>query len=375
MLSMKRVSLGQRIRRIRISRKRSVRALRSKQKAYIRRYVRSVTSGQQPTSRPQWKRAARRILSRTRFILVAPRVFGLTVQAARTELLRFLCDLRRITILCHSTVCIDFSKTKQMYPDGTLLFAAELDRILRAAHNKSVITCTYPSDDVVEQVLQHLGLLQAMRRSPRLSVTADNVRYWKLLTDTVASGEKAATLAEEYQKHFSGRNRMYDGLVEAMTNCVQHAYIKPRPDGTGLRPDKRWWMFSEERDGKLTVVFCDLGIGINISLSSGGRWGLDKVRELMQTLARKNSVSRYIKVATMLGKSSTAESYRGKGLQDLKSVVESVDNGWIEILSNEGRYRFSGCNTPEQLHDFSDSILGTLILWQIPIPKGGTDVN
>lgn len=257
-----------------------------------------------------------------------------------------------------------------MEPAGTLLFAAELDRILRAIAGKSLIRCTYPVDNVVEQVLQHLGLLQAMKRQPRCQISADNVKFWHFETDNEANGARVEKLATEYRQLFADtkRNRMYDGLVEAMTNCVQHAYAQQRQDGMRLRGDRRWWMFSEERDGKLAVAFCDLGMGIDRSLNSGKKWNLHSVRELVASFGRKHRVSRYIQAATELGRSSTNQNHRGKGLQDLKNVIESVEDGWMEILSNQGSYRFTGKGRRETLRDFRDSILGTLICWQIPIP-------
>lgn len=260
-----------------------------------------------------------------------------------------------------------------MQPAGTLLFAAELDRINRASDGRSLVRCSYPTDNVVEQVLQHLGLLEKMKCRPRATISADNVRYWQVETDNVADGRHAEKLATEYKRIITDadRNRMYDGLVEAMTNCVQHAYTDQRWDGSGLlQTDRRWWMFSEERDGKLTVAFCDLGIGIDRALSTGERWSLAQVRQLVTSFGRRCPVSRYIKAATELGRSGTQQSHRGKGLQDLKNVIETVGDGWIEILSNEGSYRFSADDKSERLTDFTDSILGTLILWRIPIPKG-----
>jgi hypothetical protein len=36
------------------------------------------------------------------------------------------------------------------------------------------------------------------------------------------------------------RTPMYDGLVEAMTNCAQHAYLRGRRDGLGIKGNSEW---------------------------------------------------------------------------------------------------------------------------------------
>ena len=369
---MKKVSAKRRRYAMIVSRRRTARSLRSKKKAYLSRFFATRQPGQEPSKRTAWQRSVGRTYGRPIYYLKAPAVFGLQQAHPRSLLLRFIRDLRNATLKWKCKVWIDFRDTRQMQPAGTLLFAAELDRIRRASDCRTLVRCFYPTDNVVEQVLQHLGLLELMKRRPRATISADNVRYWRVESDNVADGRHAEKLATEYKRLFAdaGRNRMYDGLVEAMTNCVQHAYTHQRRDGTGLETDRRWWMFSEERDGKLSVAFCDLGIGIDRALSTGERWSLDHVRQIVTSLGRKNPISRYIKAATVVGRSGTQQSHRGKGLQDLKNVIGSVDNGWMQILSNEGSYRFSAHDKSERLKDFHDSILGTLILWRLPVPKG-----
>lgn len=83
-----------------------------------------------------------------------------------------------------------------------------------------------------------------------------------------AEGEQFAELFEEFDGRIKNFKQLYEGMVEAMANSVAHAYLSERGDGFELTPDtKRWWAFWQERAGKLSVVICDLGIGISRSLS------------------------------------------------------------------------------------------------------------
>jgi len=76
--------------------------------------------------------------------------------------------------------------------------------------------------------------------------------------------------------------------------------------------------------------------------------------------------SAYIRVAFELGKSRTKAQHRGKGLQELKTVIEGV-GGWLQVLSNNGLYRYAVNGKGETTRDFADSIFGTVISWQVPV--------
>jgi hypothetical protein len=302
--------------------------------------------------------------------LVAPAVFGLLQAETRAPLLRFVADLRRLTLVAGQHVSIDFSGTEKMYADGTLLFAAELDEILRhfrRRRSRRPVDCNYPRNNVVEQVLQHLGLLQDLGLDPRVEISADDVRNWQMYSGESATGALAEPLVAQYGRLFHGKDpkKLYDGLVEAMTNCMQHAYLRERRATTGGPQKPRWWMFAEQRDGKLSVAFCDLGIGINRSLMHSAVWPREQVIAALSVLGRRTD-DKYIKAAMELGRSRMKQKHRGGGLRDLREVIESAGAGHLLIFSNRGLYLYR--DGTEILRSYADSILGTLISWQIPLP-------
>jgi hypothetical protein len=278
-------------------------------------------------------------------VLRAPEIFGLLYPDSRTPLLSFISQLRRLVLVSERRVSIDFSHTKKLYSDGTLLFAAELDEILRAARLRRrrprepareyrlrlrrPVDANYPTDNVVEQVLQHLGLLERLNLQPRGQISAEDVKHWKMHTDTSVDGALAEPLVSQYQRLFQGKDssKMYDGLVEAMTNSKHHAYLRQRRDTTGGGPpEPRWWMFAQERDNKLSVSFCDLGIGINRSLMVSDVWPREQVLSVLARFGRKTD-SKFIRAAMELGASRTKEEHRGGGLRDLQQVIESAGAG------------------------------------------------
>ncbi|HHL0059631.1 TPA: ATP-binding protein, partial [Klebsiella pneumoniae] len=80
----------------------------------------------------------------------------------------------------------------------------------------------------------------------------------------------------------------------------------------------------------------------------------------------KDSV--FIKASTTLRETRTGEQNRGKGLNDIKSVIDSIGDGFMGIFSDKGRYIYKGKTGKinEVLFDYKTSVNGTIIEWNIP---------
>jgi hypothetical protein len=144
-----------------------------------------------------------------------------------------------------------------------------------------------------------------------------------------------------------------------MTNAHQHAYIDQRGDGITTPSTYRpWWMFSQEKDGKLSVVFCDLGIGIPSSLP--------RTRPRLWHLMRNMTQGRQIEGAVRESQTRTKKQHRGKGLRQIIQTISSSEGGKAIILSNKGWYSMKAGKRASG--DFSDSIMGTVIYWRMPLP-------
>jgi hypothetical protein len=76
-----------------------------------------------------------------------------------------------------------------------------------------------------------------------------------------------------------------------------------------------------------------------------------------------------IRAAMEVGKTRTHEKHRGKGLMDLRAVLDAL-GGVLQIHSNCGFYEYVAENSNEKCKTFKQmSILGTLVLWSVPIPQ------
>lgn len=305
-------------------------------------------------------------------VLYAPEQFDLLTAPHREEVLRFLRLLRDLTVGRGKPVVICFSRTKKMIADGTLLFLAEIRRITELVPGK-LIRCRRIHDSKVGEVLHHVGFFEAIGRRSKITPTAEDVIHWRAISGCGAEGEKADSLVQDVRDRLPDglKTPMYDGLVEAMTNSTQHAYLLARRDGLGRRGRGEWWMFARQQGGQISVVFCDLGIGIPNSLPLTHEEGV--VRELLAKAGRASGLAHsdadLVEAAVAIGRSRTRERHRGKGLQDVVEVIKTARNGSLIIHSNKGCYMHQvqdGVST-EQTRNYRHSILGTLIHWTVPV--------
>ncbi|MCY1357882.1 hypothetical protein D9M69_443930 [compost metagenome] len=154
-----------------------------------------------------------------------------------------------------------------------------------------------------------------------------------------------------------------------MTNAHHHAYLFPRGDGVYTSPSyKPWWMFSQEKDGLLTVVFCDLGVGIPGSLPRSKDEGWQRWWAVMKKLGfHTQGDALIIRGAVRHSRTRTELHNRGKGLRQIIETVSAIPSGKAIIQSNKGCYRISEGH--ETFNDRRTSINGTILFWQLPLSE------
>ena len=126
-------------------------------------------------------------------------------------------------------------------------------------------------------------------------------------------------------------------------------------------------MFSQPKDGRLSVVFCDLGVGIpkTLPITKPDSW-----RRILSLFPGKPEDGNIIKEAVEESRSRTGESHRGKGLSQLVDFIHNqgkMDASFVTIFSNFGAVQKSADEEGYTIKNYQDSILGTLIQWNMPI--------
>lgn len=308
-----------------------------------------------------------------RFSLIAPTEVGLHNRDLHDELVKFLQHLRKES-LRRPYLNINFSKTKRVYSTGMLLMLAEIDRTARVTRGRCKISCTYPTDNVVEKVFQQVGLLRILRKAHRQQITEEDktVVNWQFASDVSVNPKSADALMKAIKHKLpKGYLRLVTGVGEAMDNAVHHAYVEPRGDrlsGQPLADERRWWVFAEVLDGWLHVVFCDLGLGIPVTLKA--RWS-EQISDIarLTTLSSGKRDMRMILRSLELGRTSTEQDHRGKGLK--RNILKAAEElgGKLNVYSNAGVIGVD-CQSGVPRYvpgSFNRSILGTVIQWSIPV--------
>lgn len=295
-------------------------------------------------------------------VIKAPFEFEILNSKARKQSLIFLGKIRsQINDGCRK-LWIDFSETRKFSAGATILLYAELTRLLESIEGLR-IRSTVPRNNKAAQVLQQIGLSRLLRTKNQTECLDGDVVNWRSARGQGALGEKYDEILGFYEGRIteSLQTELYTGITEAMTNAHQHAYIGPRGDGISTDPGYRpWWMFSQEKDGKLSVVFCDLGVGIPASLPHTRP-------RLWHLMDRFNMTQgRQIEGAVRDSRTRTKKQHRGKGLRQIIETISSCKGGKALILSNKGWYSIQS-GVPAT-GDFTDSIMGTVIYWQMPLP-------
>lgn len=304
--------------------------------------------------------------------LHCPSTLGMGGPEEREHLFQFLQVMRNWSEKPGVRLILDFGGLSSITSPGALFLIAELDRAM--ATNMAHIQGTRSKTDLVEEVLQQIGVYEKLGLPCDIAPASKTVIHWRVATGILAEGAKGGSILEAYHGRLpEGLTRgLYDGVVEAMTNTVHHAY----PDtGDGrLRRHmigRRWWMLSQELDGILTVAICDLGVGIPRSLPRSSTYKAATIREFWRSTGLDKTDGSAISVAVQLGRSRTDEKQRGHGLADIVEAVKLATGGRVLITSNRGI--FVSVDGKDNVYNHPRSANGTLVHWSVPIEGTNPD--
>ncbi|MET3229985.1 UNVERIFIED_ORG: hypothetical protein ABIC54_002170 [Burkholderia sp. 1263] len=235
--------------------------------------------------------------------------------------------------------------------------------MLRHVRGAVDMSCTVPTNDKVAQVLQQLGVLALLGNHCPVQPKDDDVIHWRYAHGQKVEGEKYEDVLADFDGEIAPAmsERLFTGITEAMANVINHAYQFPREDGIRSSTSD-WWMFSQEKEGILSVVFCDLGAGIpkTLKYKRPNVW-----KRIVKD--RVSGDAGVIGHALIDSVSRTKLTHRGKGLGQIVGLIDAVPGGRVKILSNKGLLQREAGET--MTGNYRDSIMGTIINWQIPLPS------
>lgn len=265
----------------------------------------------------------------------------------------------QMALAAGAAVELDFRQTTSLYPCGLLLLMGLVDEWTDAYPNR--LTARYPEGDIVEQMLQQVGVLQKLGLEPRKSISHSDVLRWHYFTGRDVDGKAIEPFMDEVRPLVSEEAQagLYDCIAEAMTNVHHHAYDAAQ--------DGRWWMFGTISDKRLFVAMHDRGETIPGTLLAKPQF-----RDYLtgRTLGLRDADGQLISLAVG-GRTSTRLSYRGKGLPEMAEFTNSTPQSDLAIYSRRGFYRLSNQGHAYQTHgNLPWQVPGTLLLWTINLSAG-----
>lgn len=339
--------------------------LLKRQRTLLRSRMRD--SRKEQSRRASAKRRKARVPGPDTVRLTAPPVFDIEDPKNRRNLIEFLGDLRdHFKHRAAKLLLIDFEGTQRFVAAGTLLFYAELCRLVEYSPATQV-RCNEPKNEKARQVLQQIGVFGICHHSYHGKTTYRDVVHWRVARGHMVNANQYAGAIEVHEGRLAEPlvNGIYRGLAEAMTNVCQHAYIGQRPDGLQHDGPRDWWVFSQAKDGHLYVALCDLGVGIpgTLPITNPSLYGWLKSKLGIEPLDAE-----CIAAAVEDSRSRTMKRERGKGLGDIIRAVTGARGARAVVFSNRGCYTFK--DGVEASGNYRDNIHGTLISWSVPIQAG-----
>lgn len=264
-------------------------------------------------------------------------------------------------------VSIDFSNTKGISAAAMISLLAEVDLLVKqSSHGIRAVSFSHPKSEKVRSILKQVGFYGLLNKECGETEDYEDVVFWKYASGACSEAILAQPIMQEIKKEVEVQSsrRLYRGFVEAMSNSVEHAYVDDNlhceEEGTA-----RWWAFAGIDEKRLVVVICDKGVGIPNTLPK--TQGISKLSRLFEKLKldmTRVKDSAYIKAAASLSHTRTGKEHRGKGLTDMKSVIDVIGSGNLSIFSNKGFYLYK--NGDAAIRDHKRSVCGTIVEWSIP---------
>ena len=309
-------------------------------------------------------------------LLVAPSHFLLMSKTRdrQSEHVRNFFDfLMKLRLVKPGPIVIDMSDVKHMVADAALLFKAELSRLVQARGIS--IEAISPNSVRIQQVLKQTEIHKLLKLTIELSPDREDVVHWRIAEGPCHHVDPVSLepiMADIEAVTGMASHPVYQGIIESMGNCVEHAY-KAHPEVTRPMPSNPgWWVFQQVKDGTLAVYVCDLGIGVNraLPLTLASEQGL--LKKLLYVARRvKGEDCRSLIAAMEYGRTVSGLHHRGKGMRNAHAVIDDLGAGDFYAISNRGCYTYrrtpgstGGSSRTVKLHH---SINGTILGWVVPL--------
>lgn len=264
----------------------------------------------------------------------------------------------------------DFAALRQIAPATGLVLAAEIDA-RRLASGLRPRSHDREWDPAIRSYFDEAGLFELLGIEPQIQsgdVAPSPLKAVRFARGRSVTGEIGSELRDKLEKlcgsSIGPRRTVYEAISEAIAN-TRHAY----PRDAAIWPSKntgRWWAAGtwNSDTNVISLQLYDQGVGIPSTLPRSEHWSdILRMPGLSGRLHPERLDNRLLQAALEVGRTSTGQQGRGKGLAEMASWVDKLASGFLRITSGKGSiiYRPGGVvsGTSRRAPFF-----GTLIEWE-----------
>lgn len=261
---------------------------------------------------------------------------------------------------------LDFRQTNKIFVDAALVFMANLDKAIKRSEGSTIIKIAPSAKRSMNGVLTQIGVLNLCNQNFHIDPADYGVVDWLGLSGNAANKFNPVEIYKFLENVIKKPppDILFKAVKEALLNIKHHAY---GDSGVGT-----WWLLAHKHKQNYLIVVCDAGVGIPESLYTGTEEHHLRARRYLSKLANKINRpakdSECIRASMKIGQSRTGDGHRGKGLPEMMNVVERIDNDEValNIYSSSGRFTKLGLVKKPILHEYANSMYGTLVMWKTP---------
>lgn len=368
----------------------------------IKKYLLKEHKGKRKKLTYSPKATETRIFRREMVSITSPEVIDLYGKKNHLRTVNFLkkietelrrnCDLKFKIHIC-------FKDCKVITASGGIYLKANMELLIhKYPGNRFTVTQplrafnsqagAYNSKPVVHSVLSQIGFYSLLKvHEPKLP-QLPNVDCWNISSGQLVDSQALAEAIEKVGLEKSENAAVFRSTIEAMANAAEHAYTAKVPRTAAFNLEK-WWLFTAIIDGRFYIYFCDVGHGIPATLKHTQPVPLmHLIYRKLESLGKKPSFKWLegdvyaIKASTIVKETRTSESNRGKGIKDIRSLIQKTPGSRLVIYSNRGSYLFNHKKVPytrqilrrpgllepnEDGWNNKLSICGTIVGWSVPL--------
>jgi len=271
-----------------------------------------------------------------------------------------------------STTLVELADVKDMTLDAALVLVAEYHRNCRNTDYRPLID-DEAWDPKVRQLLAQLGFYTFVQAAGRSGLEDQPIstgrQFVQFETGSEVRGAQARAIIESIASVAGStprREDIYSGLVEAMMNVNNHAYLDRPPEV--FSPVDSWWIAGsyEQATETLEFVVYDQGVGIPSRIPTDQTY-FGFLRRFM----KGSEDADLIEAAIELGRTSTDMPGRGNGLWTICRVAAELDGSSVRIQSGRGDVTYSSDGKITKTA-YGNPFCGTLVQWTLRMPTETT---